>query len=209
MVIYDVEQGTPEWYAVKAGIPSASEFDKIITAGGQPSKQQHAYQSRLLAEKMLGRCIEGFAKTPWMDRGNELEAEAADFYSMSKSLELKKVGFITNDRKTLGCSPDRIVGEDGLVELKCPAHHTHVDYLEDPLALKKDYHVQVQGQLLVTARKWADLVSYCPEMPPVIVRVEADTAFQIALKRMIDEFNIVLERRRLALVRLGHIKGEE
>lgn len=201
MIIHDVEQNTPEWYAAKAGIPSASEFDKIITAGGKASEQATKYMNRLLAEMRVGKSLDTmYQKTAWMDRGNELEAEAVSFYNLTKGVELIRVGFITDDKKEVGCSPDRITPDKRRgAEFKCPAPHTHIEYMLDPLKLRKEYHVQVQGQFHVGKFELIDLVSYCPELPPVILTVEPDWAFLGLMKRELDGFALEMERRRLKL----------
>ena len=162
MIIHrDIEQGSEQWHQLRLGIPTASEFDKIITATGAPSKQSEAYANRLLAELIVGHQVETFKKTAWMERGNELEAEAAAYYDLTNDVETEKVSFITDDERTMGCSPDRLIGEEGLLELKCPAPNTQIDYILNG-KLDRDYWPQVQGQLLITKRKWVDLVSYYP-----------------------------------------------
>lgn len=204
MIVHDVTQGTAEWMMARAGIPTASEFDKVITGGGKPSTQAEAYANRLIAEWMTGKPVSAFEGNAHTERGKELEAEGVIFYELQRDVQAVAVGFVTDDDRTMGCSPDRLVGDDGLLEMKCPAPHTHVKYLLEPESLRKDYFVQAQGQMLVTGRRWNDLMSYHPEMPPVIVRIGRDGKFLAAMRDMLDSFHKDLRAKRQRMVALGH-----
>lgn len=204
MIIHDVEQGSPEWLAARLGIPTASEVDKIITSTGGVSTQAAAYSARLLAEIITGKPVQTFEKTPYMDRGNELEQEAADYYSFQNDIDLIKVGFCTNDEKTFGCSPDRLIGDDGLLEIKCPAPHTHVQYLLKG-EVDRGYYPQIQGQLLVTGRKWCDWLSYNPDMPSLIIRVERDTQYIMSMVAALNKFTKNLNEQKETLKQKGYI----
>jgi len=201
MQIIDCEQGTPQWHEAKAGIPSTSEFSKIITMTGKASTQWEAYCNRLVAEKLTGSTVTTFEKTPWMERGNEFEAEAVRMYELQDDIEAQKVGFIISDG--YGCSPDRLIDDDGILEVKCPAPHTHVGYMLDTIKLVKEYHVQNQGQLFVMReeRKWVDLMSYYPEMAPVVVRVFPDDDYQKELEDALLKFTNKMDER---LKKLGY-----
>lgn len=205
MIIHDVIQGTPEWYQVKAGIPSSSDFDKILTMTGQKSTQADGYSDKLVAEIMLGRPVVTFEKTSWMLRGSEMEAEAVRAYEFQKDVEALPVGFITNDEGTLGCSPDRLVGKGGL-EIKCPSEHIHVKYLLNPQKLVKEYHVQNQGQYHVAELEFVDLMSYTPELPPVIVTVPLQRDYQDLLGSALKDFLVTLESKKSRMRELGYLK---
>lgn len=191
MIIIDVEQGTPEWMAIRCGIPSASNFDKIITASGEPSKQAQKYLYSLVAEKISGIKEETFQSAA-MKHGTETEGEAVEFYELTHGVEAKPVGFCFHDSKLFGCSPDRFIGEEGLLEVKCPQSHTHIEYLLEN-NLEKNYYQQVQGQLLVTGRKWCDLMSYYRGLRPVTIRVERNEKFLNTLKLSLEKFHNDLE----------------
>jgi hypothetical protein len=198
MIVYeDLEQGTPEWCEVRRGIPTASNFDKILTPTGKRSASAQPYMRHLLAELVIGRPILQ-VKTSWMQRGNDMEGEAICFYEFDKEVAVRRVGFILNDRETYGCSPDALVGENGMAEFKCPAPDTHVGYMlwSD---VAQDYRVQLQGQLYVAERDWVDICSYHPELPPVIVRVERDEPYITLLSEALEEFTekLAAECRRL------------
>jgi len=173
MRVIDCLQGTTEWLAARAGIPTASCFDKIVTPKtGKPSASAEKYLHRLLAEKIMGRPIVEAAVTSWMSRGTELEAEAVAYYETKRERDTVRVGFLTNDAGTIGASPDRLVGDVGLLEIKCPSEAVHVGYLLGG-TIEQEHVLQTQGQLWIAEdREWLDLCAYHPEMPPCIVRVE-------------------------------------
>lgn len=200
MQLHEVEQGTPEWHQVRLGIPTASCFDKIITPTGKPSTQAAAYENKVIAEILTGKSADTFEGNVWTERGKELEPDAVDFYEMQTGLDTRIIGFVTNDENTFGCSPDRLVGENGLLEIKCPAPHTHVQYLIDK-EIDKGYYPQVQGQLFVTGREWCDWLSYHPEMPPVIIRVERDVEFIETLEKLLEKF---IKNVSAKLKKIGH-----
>lgn len=204
MKIHDVLQGSTEWLAVRAGIPTASAFDRIVTPKGKLSTQAEKYMHLLLAERMMGRPALQ-VPTYWMGRGIALEGEAVDYYEGVRDLDTTVIGFITNDAGTIGASPDRFVGEDGLLEIKCPAEHTHVAYLLTK-SVDAEYYPQVQGQLWVTGRKWTDILSYHPEMPMAIVRVERDDDYIKTLAAAVTEFSRALEYKAGELREKGWIK---
>lgn len=205
MLVHNVEQGSPEWHACRLGIPTASAFDKIITAKGESSKQADGYANELLAEIMAGESLEGFEGTPWMNRGKELEAEAVQYYELQRDIETVKIGFVTTDDRTAGCSPDRLVGEDGLLEMKIPKPKNHVEYLLSP-KIDRDYYPQIQGQLFVTGRAWVDIMSYHPKLPPVIVRVKRDPDYLFSMARYLSDFTKLMQEKRNKLITLGHLK---
>lgn len=196
MITIDCEQGSAEWLAVRAGIPSASNFDKLVTAKGEASKQAQKYLYALAAEKVSGIKEESF-QSQAMLKGIETEPEAVAYYELTQGVEVQEVGFVLHDSKRYGCSPDRLVGADGLLEVKCPLPSTHVSYLLEN-NLYQDYLQQVQGQLLVTGRKWCDLISYSRGLRPLIVRVERDEKFLKALELNLEKFcndlNSIIER---------------
>ena len=133
-----------------------------------------------------------------MDRGQNLEAEAVKFYEYMWDVDTTVVGFCTNDAGTVGASPDRLVGSNGLLEIKCPAEHTHVGYLLHK-PVDRSYYPQIMGQMWVTGRRWVDILSYHPEMPPARVRVERDEKYILALAKAVTDFSEELERQYRAL----------
>jgi len=191
MKIINCEQGTPEWHAARCGVPSASNFDRIITLDGKPSKQRQKYLYQLAGEKITGTAEEIYQNEA-MQRGKQLEDEARKLYEMLTEKEVKQVGFCLNKNPLYGASPDGLIGEEGLLEIKCPIISTHVGYLLEN-NLPNDYLQQIQGQLLVTGREWCDFMSYYPAMKPLIVRVIPDKEFQKMLKKELKVFCVELE----------------
>lgn len=180
------EQGSEQWLTLRLAIPTASEFHRIVTPTGRLSKQSRAYAIKLVAEKLLNRQLESFEETEWMERGRQLEFEAVKAFEFETDLTTKQIGIIISDCGRYGASPDRLVGEDGVLEIKCPAPHTHLGYLLD--GFNADYRPQVQGQLLVSGRDWYDWISYSPEMPMVRVRAPRDPEYIGKLRAALDEF---------------------
>lgn len=187
MKVHSVEQGTDEWRKLRLGIPTSSAFEKLITPGGKPSTQARAYAFQLIAERITGRPADDFQITYWMERGNGLEPDAARAYEFAQEVDTQKVGFITNDAGTIGCSPDRLVlGHPGALEIKCYAPHNHVAVAVDGFGEK---HIpQVQGQLLIGEFEWVDRWAFHPDMPPVRVRTYRDEAYIAKLDTALTSF---------------------
>lgn len=197
MIYHQCEPRSREWFLMRLAVPTSSEFHRIVTPGGKISAQAEGYAHTLLAEAMLGRPLES-PETQWMVRGQELEDEAIKAYELLAG-ETSLGGFITNDDGTLGCSPDRLVGDDGILEMKVPAPNTHVGYLVSR-DFGREKWPQVQGQLLVSGRKWVDLMSYHPELPPIIVRAERDEKYIAILDAALTAFVDQLRQMRDVLI---------
>jgi len=201
-VLVEVEQRSDEWQKLRCGVATASCFDRIITpATGKPSASAVAYRRELLAEWLTGQPV-SIKESGWMQRGTEMEPEARAFYEFEADAEVTEAGFVfLDERRLIGCSPDGLVGDDGLVEIKCPAPHTHVGYLIDA-KLPTAYIPQVQGALWVTGRRWCDFISYHPEMEPLIVRVKRDEGYIAKMAMLIEAFvATMLEERQILLSR--------
>jgi putative phage-type endonuclease len=186
MLIHSVEQQTPEWFALRCGVPSASNFSKIVTTKGEPSKSAKEYMYTLAGEAIIGKKAKGYTSDA-MQHGIDTEPEAVSTYEFITGLETAEVGFVTDDDIRIGVSPDRLVGEHGLLEVKCPMANTHIKYLLEgkfPTA----YFQQVQGQLMVTGREWCDFMSYVAGMKPFIVRVYPDKDFHEKLNKVLLAF---------------------
>lgn len=195
MNISYVKQGTPEWFEVRAGKPTASNFDKIITTQGEPSKQKTKYLYKLAGEAVSGITDESY-KSEAMARGNELEDEARSFYQLVNDCKVHQIGFCFSDIGA-GCSPDGLIEDNGILEIKCPLSSTHIEYLLNG-KLPSTYYQQVQGALFITGREWLDFISYYPGIKPFIIRVTPDEDFQQALERelksFINELNIIITK---------------
>jgi len=191
MLIYDgLEQGSDAWLKIRLGIPTTSSFGKIITPSGNKSGQFDKYLTECLTPYIFGRAQE-FVKTKPMQRGNDLEPEAVEWYERYTGIKTKEVGFITTDDGTVGCSPDRLVGSNGLLEVKCPMENQHTVNLASG-KIDPKYIPQVQGQLMLSGRDWCDWLSYHPDAPASLVRVEPDEDFQEELRRLLTDFTTKL-----------------
>lgn len=187
MKIINCDQKSPEWFASKIGIPSASNFDKIVTSTGLPSKQRMKYLHQLAGERITG-AVEDSYQNGAILRGIEMESEALKFYEMVTERTVTTVGFCLTDSSPIcGASPDGMIGADGILEIKCPLLSTHISYLIEG-KLPADYIPQVQGQLFVTGLKWCDFISYYPGLKPLIISVYPDEKFQAALKAELELF---------------------
>ena len=194
MIVLDVEQGTDEWFQARLGIPTASCFSKIITGTGKASTSAEGYRRELLAEWKLGRPLESF-KSDWMDRGNELEEEARNYYGfMVRPVEQGKFCYL-DERKLIGCSPDAM----GL-EIKCPKASTQVDYLLRGKMPTK-YVPQVQGCLWITESDQWDFIAYHPELDPLIVTVKRDAEYIDKMATIIEKFVAKMMEERCLLTK--------
>jgi len=205
MKIYrDVVQGTTEWKQLRLGIPTASQFHRIVTPKGAPSKSQEGYRHELLAERLLGEELEGF-ESPWMTRGKDKEQEAVYFYQLQRGLDIERVGFVLNDAGTVGASPDGLVGEDGTAEIKVCKPSVHVGYLLQDGTAYAEHQIQVQGQLWVAERQWSDLICYCPGLPSAIHRAERDEPFIASLAKEMALFVEKLEALWQVCIARGYV----
>lgn len=158
MITHDkIEQGSDAWLQIRCGKVTASHA-KDIMAKGQ-GKTRKSYMMKLLAERDSGIPQESYSNGA-MEWGVEKEAEAKIFYEEKNLVAVQQVGFVSlND--DIGCSPDGMIGDDGLLEIKCPNTSTHLGYILDG-KMPTAYVSQVQFQLWVTGRKWCKFVSYDP-----------------------------------------------
>ena len=193
MIVHDVEQGTDEWHQLRAGLATASEFSKLVTATGKASASVKPYARLLAVETLLNRTAEQFNGNWTTERGNALEPEARGYYEFTTGQEVKTVGFITNNAKTAGCSPDSLVGDKGLLEIKCPLEQQFINCFDDIHEGKcpSDYIIQVQAQIFISKREWCDLFLFHPDLPKKHVRVfpnlELHAVFEAQLKVLLSE----------------------
>ena len=169
-------QNCEEWDAWR-NRPTASEFDSFCTpAKGQYSAQATAYAGKIVA-KRLGVYVEP-PPTFWMEWGTENEPNARHCYQKEIGLEVQEVGFIVPDNTdAYGGSPDGLVGENGLIEIKCPAPETLISY-HAAGEMPAKYRPQVQGLLMISGREWCDFYAWHPELTPFYQRIEADEEYQ-------------------------------
>lgn len=186
IVLEDIEQNTEAWLIEKAGKPSASKFNMIVTTKGEPSKQRQDYLYQLAGESLTGRCEESYQSYA-MQVGIEREAEARAFFEALYGEPVRQVGVVYRDKsKSVLCSPDGLMTDCGL-ELKNPMLKTHVKYLLDG-KLPTDYFQQVQGSMYITGFKFWWFMSYWPGMPPFVLLVKRDDEFITKLDKEVELF---------------------
>lgn len=179
MRIIEVEQRSEEWDRLRAR-PTASEFSSFITpARGDYSKQATAYAAKIVA-KRLGVYVEP-PPSYWMEWGVEQEPYAKLAYTAATGNEITEVGFCLPDATDdYGGSPDGLVGDEGILEVKCPAPETLIRYHADG-DLPAQYKPQVQGLLFITGRPWCDFYVWHTHVKAFLLRVEAEVDYQVRI----------------------------
>jgi predicted phage-related endonuclease len=181
--IFDCEQGSEDWFACRAGIPTASKFATVMAKG--EGKTRNEYMRKLAGEIITGQPMSSY-KSEQMERGNAMEDEARETYAFIYDADIQRVGFIRNGMK--GASPDSLIGENGGLEIKTAEAHIQIDRLERD-RLPPEHVAQVQGNLWVSEREYWDFVSYWPGLPMLRVRVSRDEPYIKNLAGEIDRFN--------------------
>lgn len=205
-IYWDIQQGTPEWYQIRSGIPTASEFDQIVTPKqGKPSEARHKYACRIIAGRLLNWQADSLDKIEHIARGKEQEPFAAAQLEIVQNIETVPVGIITTEDGRWGASPDRVWGVrhgeqpatlPGTVEIKCPSVPVQFQYLL--LGAEDAYRCQVQGQLLVAEADKAIFYTYNDRMPAYMVETGRDedflTKLRDGLERFSDELDALMEK---------------
>lgn len=184
MRVINCRQRSEEWERLRAR-PTASDFDNFITpARGDYSASATDYAAQIVT-KRLGLYVEP-PPSFWMEWGVEQEPNAKIAYAAITGREVEEAGFVfPDDTDAYGGSPDGLVGDDGLLEVKCPAPQTVVAYHAKKI-LPQQYRPQVQGLLFITGRSWCDFFVWHPEIVPFLYRVEADAEYHEKIKACLD-----------------------
>jgi hypothetical protein len=197
MAIYHlkVRQYSEEYDRLKLGLPTSSNFKMIITpVEGRRSSQWRHYAHHLIAERMLGQKLYTYS-SPDMEDGLKLEPFAVAWYLLETDTpeeEIQEIGFVTDDARTVGCTPDRLIGDAGLLEVKCPKPTAQVGYLID--GVERAYWPQLQGQLYVAeGREWTDVVAYHEVLDRRAVRVYRDEPYIKKIAAELDHLNDYIE----------------
>lgn len=192
MQIIECDQGSEEWFAARAGIPTASEFHTVMAIGpkGGKSVTRVAYLNKLAGEILTGEPMASYSNVD-MERGKLMEDEARDLYSFQNDIEPQRIGFVRNGEK--GASPDSLLGDKGGLEIKSAAAHIQIARLLDG-ELPSEHKAQVHGNMWVCEREWWDFVSYCPKLPLLIKRVFRDEAYIKSIALAVELFNVELQQ---------------
>jgi hypothetical protein len=191
--IFECEQGSQEWFDARKGIPTASEFHTVMASskGGGQSVTRQKYLYQLAGEIVTGEAFaEGYSNAA-MERGKAMEAEARSAYAVITDSDLRRVGFVTNDGlikgRTIGCSPDCLIGNDGAAEFKTQVPHLLIPRLlggEFP----SEHACQCQSIIWVAELKWIDLNVYWPKLPMFRRTVKRDDNYIARLKVGLETF---------------------
>lgn len=181
MKFYDIEQNSEDWLALRLGKFTASTFSDLFmkkeTAGYKKAIRKVVY------ERLTGESPESFSND-YMERGHEIEPLAREAYEIKTFNTVTNGGFFEYN-EWVGASPDGLIGEDGLLEIKSPIYNTMIDYLIDNI-LPRQYLYQVQGQLFVTGRKWCHFIAYHPKLPLLFIEVLPNPIIQEQIKAAIE-----------------------
>ena len=160
-----VEQQSAEWFSQRLGKVTASRISDLMTkTKSGPSASRKNYMMQLLCERLTGTKEEGYTNAA-MQRGSELEPTARSFYEGTQGVAVVETGFVPCPAiEMAGASPDGFVGDDGLVEIKCPNTAKHVDFLRTG-QIDNGYQLQMLFQMICTGRKWCDFVSFDDRLP--------------------------------------------
>lgn len=185
--IIECEQGSTEWLAARAGIPTASMFATVMASGkaGADSKTRATYMRKLAGEILTGQPMENYSNAH-MERGHVMEGEARDLYAFMTDEEPELVGFIRNGQK--GASPDSLVGANGALEIKSKLPHILIEVLLSG-DVPPEHKAQCQGQLWVAEREWIDFVAYWPGLPLFVKRMTRDEPYIATMSKAVDLFN--------------------
>lgn len=181
--VFDFDQGSPNWYAIRAGIPTSSRFKDILAKG--EGKMRRTYMLQLAGEIVTGEPMKTYSNGD-MERGKAMEAEARDFYAFMADTTPTRVGFVRNGRK--GSSPDSLIDANGLLEIKTAEPHILAEkILKDEFP--SEHLAQCAGNLWVTEREWIDIAIYWPRMPLFRKRLVRDGHLAAYIRTLEDEVN--------------------
>jgi putative phage-type endonuclease len=187
MITINCEQQSEAWFASRCGRVTGTRFKSLVT-----KETTDAYKdlvTNITCEMITGKMEETYSNAI-MEYGLETEPLARKEYENLFELEVKTVGFIIPDEDNkfhewIGISPDGLLPEEGILEIKCPLMRTHLEYIEAN-KLPAEYRYQVQGQLFVTGFKYCDFMSFVPGMKAFIIRVYPDLELFAEFEKRID-----------------------
>ncbi|SFX16645.1 YqaJ-like recombinase domain-containing protein [Pseudomonas sp. NFACC49-2] len=194
-IVTDIEQGTPEWLALRLGIATASELDCLLVSGKGEAGfgvAAFSYMDQLIGERITEEAAEIPFQTKATIRGHEQELVARSLYEGREEVSATQVGIILNHG--IGYSPDGLVGNDGLIEIKTklPKFQVGVILADE---VPKEHIPQCQGGLWVSEREWVDFISYWPGMPLFVKRMYRDEVMIRKIAERVKTFYEILDER--------------
>ena len=199
MKIHELEQGSEEWFALRKGRLTASQYDKVFN---QKTKMLNRATAMKHVDGMLAELyykeddLMGFKPNWAMERGTRLEEVARLDFELRTGVDIREVGFVTNDSfgEHIGCSPDGlVVGDNGGIEIKCPLPATHIKYHREGV-LPKEYRAQVHGSMAVCDADYWWFTSYCPNIKDFTIQVMRDE-YTASLAQALRDFNSLFAER--------------
>lgn len=210
MRIHRIDQRTPEWFALRAGKltgSSAKDMLASVKTKGEEAASRRNLRYRLIAERLTGQPQRDTYTNAAMQWGVDNEAGAVAAYEAATGSIVEAVGFIEGETLPVGTSPDGLVGDDGILSVKCPETATHIRYLRDG-GEPAEHVAQNTHELWLTGRKWIDFVSFDPRLPEdlqlFVVRVEWDQARVEAYGAKVLAFLEEVERELASIEGLRH-----
>lgn len=194
----DIIQKSDEWFALRNQYPLTASNGTAIATGG---KGLETLVWKATAERLSTGKVERYTNDD-MERGNELEPQARQVYELETGNTVEEVGFITNEKVSpvVGVSPDGLIGDDGMLEIKCPADVKYLKLLAQykstgTFDIEKGYMVQMQMQMLVAERKYNMYMVYNPNFSPsyLLQRVEVDDKIVDKIKAGLKKGEELLE----------------
>lgn len=187
-----MEQRTDDWFAARLGKVTASRVaDVVAKTKTGVSASRGNYMAQLIVERLTGKPVESFSSSA-MQWGTDTEPLARAAYEMATDMMVEEIGFVEHESIPMcGASPDGLVGDDGLIEIKCPNTATHIETLINN-TIDNRYVLQMQWQMACTDRKWCDFVSFDPRMPEAlqmkIIRVNFNEMLVTDLENQVEQF---------------------
>jgi len=199
MIIHNIEQRSEAWHQVRCGRVTGTRFKNLVSKETTDSYKD--LLTNIACEIITGKQEESYSNAQ-MEYGIEMEPVARAKYEELFELKVTEVGFLTPDEdhnyhEWIGISPDGMLDDNGLLEIKCPLARTHFEYIERNV-LPSEYRYQVQGQLFVSGASYCDFMSFVPGMKPFIIRIKPDVELFLEFERRLDILIVqVLEKINL------------
>lgn len=203
----DILQGTDEWLALRRGVITASEMSLLITPTGKAADndKSRAHVWELLAQRISGRTEPQYISDDML-RGEDEEPAARDLYSEHYA-QVDQCGFITRNVAgvVVGYSPDGLVGDDGLIEIKSRRQRFQIETIASG-TVPPEYFWQMQAGLFVAGRAWCDFISYSNGLPMLTIRVEPDEAAQERIMQVVTTTEERIGALRTAYDQAGQLR---
>ncbi len=195
MRIIDAAQRSPEWFAARCGLLTASKAKELgfLKDGKTPTAARRDLLMQLVCERLTGQPQEDSFTNAAMQRGADLEPVARRAYEAASGNLVQEVGFCRHDTLAIGCSPDGLVDDDGLLELKCPTSKVHLSYIRAG-GLPADYLPQVLHAFLVCdTATYLDFASFDDRFPPELQLFQVRVERQLVGREIEAHYRVVCE----------------